>query len=184
MNKIVLAASILFSINNFAQENTIDATLIDIEKKGNADIKDIKVVDDHIFFTGKEFNKRNFAKFNFTENNFTTFNTDEELLDYNNIFYIVINNEIYYKPNSNTIKKTNNLNQFEVFYTGNDILDFKQISDSHFTFTNKRPSDDTNRNFYYDLYLFNGTNNSLIRLNEDDLNLSISNIIYTQLEKL
>lgn len=180
MKKIILTLTILFSTAIQAQENTINASFVDIGKKGDADIKDIKVVGDNIFFTGKEFHKRNFAKFNFTENQYTTFSLTEELTDYNNTNYFVINNQIYYQSSNSTIKKTNESNQFEIFFTGTEILDFKQISENHFTFINKVALN--NRNFDYQLYLYNATNDTLTQLSTTTLGnyyISFNNIVHT-----
>lgn len=182
MIKIFITLSMLFSVNNFAQEKAINATFINIGNAGNADMRDIKLVGNNLFFTGKEFYKRNFVKYNFLEDKYTTFSTNEELLEYDDTNYIVINDIIYFKSSNKTIKSTNDSNEFEIFYSGNELLDFKQIGDSFFTFINKRPADNNNRNFYYDLYLFNGINNTLIQLSTNEnniLNGYTSPIIYT-----
>ncbi|WP_312556219.1 T9SS type A sorting domain-containing protein [Empedobacter brevis] len=140
MNKLFTFLATLLPILGISQ-SSIEAQLYDIGKKGNSEMKNLRISENQLFFTGKEFWHSNFARYNFDTKKFTTFNTDQDnsRLNNENIPYSIIKDEIFYVFEENNyvvIKKGLKNGTVETFFeTPTRISNFKQFGKDKFIFS-------------------------------------------------
>lgn len=180
MNKIFTLFPTLLSIFSFSQ-STVEAQLFDIGKKGNSEMKNLKVSENQLFFTGKEFFYTNFARYNFDANKFVTFNTNK--VNYNleseNIAYAIVKNEVFYVVKENNyveIKKGLENGTVETFFeTPTRISNFKQFGKDKFIFTSAHYK--TSNSIFERLWISDGTKDGTKNIFESESTYSNINFI-------
>jgi ELWxxDGT repeat protein len=88
-------------------QTSLESEFYNIGNRGSGELKNLKLSQNSLFFTGKEFNKFNLGRYDFNTEKFITYNQEKEnnLLGYENFNYITINKNVYFVYQDNNVNK-------------------------------------------------------------------------------
>ncbi|GEM_PF-2668632 len=195
MKKLYYLIFALSQITTFAQ-STLEPTLHDIGKTGSGELKNLKLSNNQLFFSGKEFFKLNLGKYDFETQKFITYNNEKEnyALSSENYNYVILNQKAYFTNRTEDeaieLIKGNDDGSLEIIFTipksdvsfyTNNISNLYQFDDSSFYFIS---TEHKSQNLsIYTLFVSDGTNNGTKKIIE--LESSLNNIkIITKLNDL